>query len=75
MPKTIKSFNKSVFSKNDNNRLAFNKKNNNKLVFRKNNSNNKVNRFGISGNSIEHIKKSRKSKIKKLLKAKNYLNL
>ena len=62
--KTIRLFNKLVFSKNNNNRLAL----------RKYYGDSKVKKFGISNNGIEHNKKLgklfklRKSKSKKIFK-------
>ena len=71
IPKTIKSFNKPVFNKNNNNKLAFSKNNNSRLVFGKNNNNSKINRFDISSNNVEYTKKSWKSKTGKLFKFQN----
>ena len=58
MLKTIRLLNKLVFSKNDSNKSAF----------EKNNSDGKVDGYDIDSNSIEHTKKLRKSKSKKMSK-------
>ena len=80
MLKIIKLPNKSASSRNNGNKLAFSKNNNNKPAFRKNNGNNKIDGFSVSKNSTKHAKKSeklsksRKSKSKKCLNFKIWLN-
>ena len=51
------------------NKLTFGKNNGNKLILVKNNNNNEIDRPNVGNNNIEHIKKLRKSKNKKLFKA------
>ena len=46
------------------NKLAFGKNNNSRLTFGQHNSDDEIDRFGVNSNSIEHIKKSKKLKLK-----------
>ena len=63
----LKTTNKLAPSRNNGSRSASSRNNNSKPAFRKNDSNNKVDRFG--NNSLEHAKKSRKSKGQKTSKS------
>ena len=68
MLKTTGSPDKPAPSRNNGSRLASNRKNNSRPASGKNDGNGKINGFGVSGNSVEHAKKSGKSKSEKTSK-------
>ena len=69
MLKTTESPNKPTPSRNNGSRSAFSRNNNSRPTSGKNDGNGEVDRYGVSGNSVEHAKKSGKSKSEKISKS------
>ena len=68
MLKTSESPNKLAPGRNNSSRSASSRNHNSRPASRRNNSNGEVNWFDASGDSIKYVKKSEKSKNKKLAK-------